>query len=111
VTLAHSDTRLSNASPAQTLKLKNRQLEDYQRRLSQALKQNLEQKTQTFASLVEKLNLVSPLQILSRGYAIASNEEGVIKNISQTKKGEKLKVRVEDGELNCEVISKKKSNK
>ncbi|KJZ14590.1 exodeoxyribonuclease VII large subunit [Marinomonas sp. S3726] len=111
VTLAHSDTRLSNASPAQTLKLKNQQLEDYQRRLSQALKQNLEQKTQTFASLVEKLNLVSPLQILSRGYAIASNEEGVIKNISQTKKGEKLKVRVEDGELNCEVISKKKSNK
>lgn len=110
VKLAHSDTRLSNASPAQTLKLKNQQLEDYQRRLSQALKQNLEQKSQTFASLVEKLNLVSPLQILSRGYAIASNEDGVVKSISQSKKGEKLKVRVEDGELNCEVISKKKSN-
>jgi exodeoxyribonuclease VII large subunit len=108
--LTHSDTRLSSASPAQTLKLKNQQLEDYQRRLSQALKQNLEQKTQTFASLVEKLNLVSPLQILSRGYAIASNEDGVVKTIAQTKKGEKLKVRVEDGELNCEVISKKKSN-
>ena len=108
--LTHSDTRLSSASPAQSLKLKSQQLEDYQRRLSQALKQNLEQKTQTFASLVEKLNLVSPLQILSRGYAIASNEDGVVKTIAQTKKGEKLKVRVEDGELNCEVISKKKSN-
>lgn len=107
--LEHIKTRLNNASPEQTLLSKQQQLNDYQRRLSQALSQNLEQKSQAFASLVEKLNLVSPLQILSRGYAIASNEEGVVKSISQSKKGDKLKVRVEDGELNCEVISKRKS--
>lgn len=108
IQLEHAHARLSQSSPEQAITRKAQQVTDYQRRLSQALKQNVEQKTQTFASLMEKLNLVSPLQILSRGYAIASNEEGVIKNIQQTKKGEKIKVRVEDGELNCEVISKKK---
>ena len=109
VKLEHADARLLNASPVQSIEQKHQQLENYQRRLSQALKQNLEQKSQAFASLVEKLNLVSPLQILSRGYAIASNEEGVVKSITQTKKGEMLKVRVEDGELSCQVTSKKKS--
>jgi len=110
IQLEHSQARLSQSSPKQAITRKTQELEDYQRRLSLALKQNLEQKSQTFASLMEKLNLVSPLQILSRGYAIASNEDGVIKNIQQAKKGEKIKVRVEDGELNCEVISKKKSS-
>ena len=106
----HAKVRLSRSSPEQSILTKQQQLEDYQRRLSMALKQNLEQKSQTFASLMEKLNLVSPLQILSRGYAIASNEDGVVKSIKQSKKGEKIKVRVEDGELNCEVISKKKTS-
>ena len=57
-----------------------------------------------FARLVASLDAMSPLKVLSRGYSIASANDGrIIKNVSDIKSGEKLDVRVSDGTIKCTV--------
>ena len=55
----------------------------------------------------EKLNLVSPLNILKKGYSIAYNEKGQVVNSSQkVKVDDKLKIKLYQGELSCVVTGK-----
>ncbi len=57
-----------------------------------------------FARLVASLDAMSPLKVLSRGYSITSDENGrIIKRVEDASSGLKLKVRVENGNINCVV--------
>ncbi len=57
-----------------------------------------------FARLVASLDAMSPLKVISRGYSIVSSSEGkIIKKTDDVRSGEKLSVRVEDGNINCTV--------
>ena len=57
-----------------------------------------------FAKSVASLDAMSPLKVLSRGYSIATAENGkVIKRVSDAVSGEKVILRVEDGNINCTV--------
>lgn len=57
-----------------------------------------------FARLVASLDAMSPLKVISRGYSIVSDSEGkIIKKTEDVKSGEKLSIRVEDGNINCTV--------
>ena len=52
-----------------------------------------------------KLDALSPLKILSRGYSAATGKNGgVIKSSAQCKKGDKINVRLFEGNLGCEVL-------
>jgi exodeoxyribonuclease VII large subunit len=51
-----------------------------------------------------KLNSLSPLAVLERGYSIASDQGGtILKDSSQTATGRTIQVRLHHGELSCEV--------
>lgn len=57
-----------------------------------------------FSRLVASLDAMSPLKVLSRGYSIATDDGGkVIKKKSDVSSGEKIKLRVEDGSIDCTV--------
>ncbi len=57
-----------------------------------------------FARLVASLEAMSPLKVLSRGYSIASDQNGkVIKKVEDASSGSKLRIRVENGNINCVV--------
>lgn len=99
----YASQRLLQVSPEKTLAQHQLQLHQYQARLEHSLKQNLVTKQQVFSNLIEKLNLVSPLNILSRGYAIPSKNKQVIRSIHDVNKGDSIQVRIEDGVLECEV--------
>ncbi len=62
------------------------------------------QKRKTMSELCAKLDAMSPLAVLKRGYAIAENERGgVIKEAKSLKQGEIFKLTLSDGSLKCEV--------
>ena len=82
-------------------------MNDLNARLSLALRNSLTSKQTHFARLIDKLNLVSPLNTLSRGYAIASKDEQVIRSIKDVEKGDAINVRVQDGEISCTVDTTK----
>ena len=82
-----------------------RLLLDYQsRRLNQALERTVAQNRERLAGLAAALDAMSPMKVLSRGYAIARNGEGrVLSSVKQTGAGETLSLRLADGSLRCHV--------
>lgn len=53
---------------------------------------------------VAKLDALSPLKVMSRGYSLVKKGENVITQASQLEKGDRLKVVFADGEKDCEVL-------
>ncbi|MBC7766123.1 MAG: exodeoxyribonuclease VII large subunit [Hyphomonadaceae bacterium] len=77
--------------------------------LSNHLKKNIQAvvraKREQLAQNSGKLHALSPLSVLSRGYAIAKTTDGVlVKCKKQVKKHDHIHVQVADGEFVCEVI-------
>ncbi|MDF1558197.1 MAG: exodeoxyribonuclease VII large subunit [ANME-2 cluster archaeon] len=60
-------------------------------------------------SYVSKLNAVSPLNTLKRGYSIVLHEDRVVRSINDVKKGDALEIRVIDGRINCKVTEKEEN--
>ncbi|PVX42879.1 exodeoxyribonuclease VII large subunit [Pasteurella langaaensis DSM 22999] len=74
-------------------------------RLELALKNHLSVRQHQLANLCGKLDGLSPLKVLSRGYSIAQNAQGqALISVSQTKSGERLHTRVTDGVIISQVV-------
>lgn len=58
-----------------------------------------------FALLAEKLNALSPLTILSRGYSIVTDKQAdkVVKSVSSLHAGDVLEITFQDGKADCVV--------
>ena len=56
-----------------------------------------------FNSLCIRLDALSPLKVLGRGYAVVSKNKINITSISDLSEGDKVNVRISDGEFLCEV--------
>ncbi|MEO9275965.1 exodeoxyribonuclease VII large subunit [Marinomonas sp. 5E14-1] len=100
--------RLERNSPARRISQERQALNNIDTRLAHALRNNLTNQQTAFARIIDKLNLVSPLNTLSRGYAIASKDKQVIRSIEEVEKGDALTVRVQDGEILCAVSEGRK---
>jgi exodeoxyribonuclease VII large subunit len=74
-------------------------------RMQRAMKERLWQSRRRFESLDLHLRQLSPLTVLSRGYAIVQNPQGeVLRSSSETGPGEDLSVRLSRGKLNVTVV-------
>lgn len=63
-----------------------------------------EAKKKELSVLVSKLDGLSPLGTLSRGFSVTKDEKGnVLRSVKQVKKGDLLKVTLTDGEINTRV--------
>lgn len=75
-----------------------------QGRLDSAINACLSAQKNRFVSAAAKLDALSPLKVLSRGYAIAiDGHGGIIKDAEAVKTGDKLTVRLNSGALGCKV--------
>ena len=79
---------------------------DYQReKLAAGLNTALSRERQRFGQLASKLDALSPLKVLGRGYAIPRKVDGsVVRSTADVASGDSLNLRVTDGEINCQVI-------
>ena len=82
-----------------------RLLLDYtQSRLSALAQQQTAARQRKFEALCASLDALSPLKVLSRGYAMARDERGaVVKNAANVAVGEKIDVTLGQGSLSCRV--------
>ena len=83
-----------------------RMLLDYQReKLAAGLTASLSRERERFAALASKLDALSPLKVLGRGYAIPQKEDGgVVRSTTDVIPGDALRLRVADGEISCQVV-------
>jgi len=97
-------------SPDGYLQQREKNLELLKNRLVAAQNQNITRKNQQYIAAVSKLDAMSPLKVLSRGYAMAQNQSGeVVRSVSQVELGERITVRLSDGNLSATVMNKEES--
>ena len=74
------------------------------KRLSAAGQQKLGAKRQQFIRLTAKLDAMSPLKVLSRGYGMVRDTQGnVIKSRTDTAVGEQIQIALSDGQILAQV--------
>ena len=93
--------------PTAFLQDRRMQLDYVQQKLVSAAKTVVEKDSRRFAQLTAKLDAMSPLKVLGRGYAMAQNESGeVLRSAQQVEVGEQVHVRLGQGSLRCTVNEK-----
>jgi exodeoxyribonuclease VII large subunit len=94
-------------SPVGYLNQKKKNLELLQTRLISSQNNMLARKKQAFIGLTSKLDAMSPLKVLTRGYAMAQTEDGqVLRSTQQVQTGDAITVTLSDGKLNATVSGK-----
>lgn len=87
---------------------KGMQLDHLQHRLAAAMRTVTDRESSRFAALAASLDALSPLRVLGRGYALAQTEDGtVLRSAVQTAAGERIRVRLAQGHLVCDVAETK----
>lgn len=87
--------------PQEIFEERIQQVDDLFARLSRSSKQRLESFEKDFRRFAEKLQLLSPLNVIGRGYAICWKlpENTIIKEVSNIKQGDLIKTKLRDGEF------------
>lgn len=117
---------LTQSNPSHSLEKLRQRLSICSDRLPNATQQQVERQKQALQTLVQRLNSVSPLAVLERGYSIAylESEAGdelesdnsheaktpqnlqashIVTSANALKKGDKLRVQLSEGEALCQV--------
>ena len=85
-------------SPINYINDRRLQVDYVQHRLTAAFSETVQRKHRRFASLTAKLDAMSPLKVLARGYSMASDRQGtLLRSVKQIKPGDRLTVRFADG--------------
>jgi exodeoxyribonuclease VII large subunit len=103
VHLAHLAERLARGLTARSQRMVDR-LDRSGDRLTGGMQVRLEQSRALLTAHGARLDALSPLKILARGYAVARDAKGrVLKQIKQLPAGREFKLRVTDGEVDARV--------
>lgn len=93
-------------SPTGFIDQRRLELDSIRLRLDAAATGRLHRERQEFARLAAKLDALSPLKVLGRGYSIALDAEGrAVREAAQLKAGDKLDLRLSRGGAKCLVES------
>ena len=97
-------------SPTGYLEQKQKTLELLKNRLIAAQNQNISRKSARYVALTAKLDAMSPLKVLTRGYAMAQTEDGnVLRSVEQVDLGQRITVSLNDGTISATVMDKKEN--
>lgn len=92
--------------PAWRIDKSRQELDHLFARLQEGITGFLNDKSGILRLTSAKLDLLSPLQILARGYSLAYDSQGkVIKTIDQVNTGETIDLKIQDGSIGCIVSS------
>lgn len=73
------------------------QIDNYVSLMQKDIKSKVENKKQVYLKLITKLDTLSPLKTLARGYSITEKDGKVIKNASDLNKGDLVTLKFSDG--------------
>lgn len=99
-------------SPTGYIEQREKSLELLKNRLISAQNQSITRKNQRYIAAVSKLDAMSPLKVLTRGYSMAQTEKGeVLRSVNQVELGERIRISLSDGKLSATVMDKKEEVK
>ena len=97
-------------SPLAYMESKGKELLLLKNRMTAAQERILSARNAQFVASVSKLDAMSPLKVLSRGYAMALTPNGaVLRSVKQVTKGTEISIMVSDGTVAASVLSAKET--
>lgn len=96
--------RFKLKTPKSRIDDENLRLDNLLRRMEQSLKLKFTEKRKLLGEAAGKLDALSPLQTLSRGYAIPIEKDGsVIRSVKNMHSGDEFTLKLKDGDTECIV--------
>lgn len=96
--------RMQKHHPAAKLERARAMLDSLRKQLQRETQSIVKTKVFTFTRAAEKLDALSPLRIMMRGYSLAKDEQKrILKSVKQVQPGDAIAVQVQDGVLDCHV--------
>lgn len=93
-------------SPFEYLSQKGKTLKLLENRLVAVENQTIHHHNKQFLTNAAKLDALSPLKVLTRGYAMVQSEDGgIIRSVSQVATGDTIRVNFNDGSVSASVTS------
>ncbi|MGB4045304.1 MAG: exodeoxyribonuclease VII large subunit [Halanaerobiales bacterium] len=93
--------------PEELFSREMQELDDLSRRLEWVMEKELNGLQEKFQILNGKLESLSPLKTLARGYSISTYQGKVIDSIKTVEIGQEIQILVKDGEIKSRIVSKK----
>lgn len=102
--LAHLSARLVN--PKDRLREQSQRVDDMHLRLERAIQLFLERRKAKLEQLAGRLDVLSPLKVLERGYSVVRESKGnkIIRSVHEIQKGQDLVIVLHDGEAKVRAI-------
>lgn len=98
-------------SPLGYLQQRRRVLQLLSNQLSACQERQLALKKQRYIGVTAKLDALSPLKVLTRGYAMTQLDDGtVVRSVTQVNEKDRLLVTLADGSISAEVTGVKENN-
>lgn len=105
--LSEQSYKLQMRHPEEQLRQARRRHGEQTERLKRNMSVQLKQIHSQFQTVLGKLNALSPLQVMERGYSLTYKEDELIKSIEQVQENDEIQVKLKDGTLACEVRQKR----
>ena len=97
-------------SPTGYIEQREKSLELLKNRMISAQSQNIQRKNARCIAAVSKLDAMSPLKVLTRGYSMAQTERGeVLRSVRQVELGQRIHIALSDGTLSATVMEKEET--
>ena len=98
-------------SPTGYLEQKEKNLTLLTSRLAAAQNQALAKRRQRYVGIVAKLDAMSPLKVLSRGYSVVrDSDDNIVRSAAQTAVGERITITLASGKLYAEITRKEEEH-
>jgi len=103
--LSFLKTQIGYLSPVRRIQSEIQRVDDLSRRMYSSLIHRIELQSSHIKGLTRRLEALSPLAVLARGYAVVTRKEDgrVVSQVRQVKVGAAIQVRVADGVFDAEV--------
>ena len=96
--------RLRYRSPSMLIDQKIQTVDTLMTSALLSVQRKLDSETARLSSTAVRLDALSPLKVMARGYSIVTKDEKVVASSKALKKGDRITVGFSDGERKCEVL-------
>ena len=87
--------------PLELIDIRRQDLDNYTKRLMDAYNTKIKTSVSEYKNIISKLDALSPLKVLARGYAIVQSDNKIIKSVKEAEKDGQINVRLSDGNMKC----------
>lgn len=102
--LAHIKSSYVLKNPLGAYEVKRENILHLEKMLNKTMKSKLDSLSHQYEIMINKLDLLSPLNVLSKGYSLVTAEDGkIIKSVHDVKKDDCIAIRMHEGSLKAIV--------